>query len=342
MARVLIEGFEGGGTPYGWSLKKVSIENNAGCDGNYCARFTDGFGHLIYPLRGGPYSEIYVYFKWKITTGTAYNWDCIGFFKYTDPWDASGWLADMRLTASTYLFEAWNGRLVNYLATGTTSMLPYGTWRHVEIYYKPDASAGRFVVKIDGNAEIDYTGNTNNNNGTEIWAIGFGNPLGNAYTNSHGSIDNVIVDDAEWIRPAGQTQYPRISGLFPTIGGTHSQWNGSYADIDDKPPSDADGITVNALDQISSFGHGGLVGSVEAIRTVQVDAYLRGQGNFAPKNVKPMIRTGGADFLGADRAVPYLGKSHYARKIWQVNPQTGAAWTPADIAGLEIGVKSGA
>jgi hypothetical protein len=341
MARLLLEGFEGGGAPLGWSLKDVNIQSSTGCDGAYCAQFTSGFGHMIYPFPAG-LSEIYVYFKHKILGTTTYNWNTISFFKYPNPWDASGWLAEVRLKASTYVLQAYNGKLTTWLAEGATGMLPTGTWRHIEIYYKPDATNGRFVIKVDGNIEVDFTGNTNNSAGTTIYGIGFGNPLGNAYTNSNGCIDNVIVDDAEWIKPDGQTQFPRISAIKPAAAGTYSQWNGAYGDVDDIPPDDADGLIINSADQISSFSMSSIVGSVDTIKAVQLDAYIRGQGDFTPKNVKPMIRTGGADYLGSDRPVPYIGKSHYARKLWQVNPQTGVAWTPSEIAALECGVKSAA
>jgi hypothetical protein len=338
MARILIEGFESGNPPVGCSCKNVVLGSSTGCDGAYCQWFSDGFGHLIVPFPGG-LSEVYIYFRYKRTATTSYNFSLIDFFKYLDPWDASGWLAQVRLTASTYIPQVYAGKLETWLANATTG-LTVNTWFDIEIYYKPHYTEGRFILKVNGNIEIDFTGNTNDNGGNLLYAIGFGNALGNAYTTGHGYIDNLIIDDANWIHAAGEQRH-RVSGLVPTGAGANSQWTGSYDFIDEVPLSEADGIEVNAVDQVSTFAMSDISGSVDTIKCLQVDAALHGWGAHTPKNVKPAIVTGGSLHVGNDKAVgSHMGRPGWARKLWETNPATAVAFTPSEIAGIECGVKS--
>lgn len=337
MARVLIEGFEGGAFPPGWAVKNVSIASSTGCDGAYCAQFTDGFGHLILPFRSG-LPDIYIYFRYKRTNTTTYNFSLIDFFRYSDPWDAASWMAQIRQKASTYVLEAYAGKLDTWLAEGSAAMT-LNTWVDVEIYYLPHYTAGRLIVKVNGVTDIDFTGNTNDNGGNTLYGIGFGNPLGNAYTTGNGHFDNIIIDDNEWIHGDGEQRH-RISGLKPAAAGSYSQWSGTYDLIDEVPPSESDGLEVNAVDQVSTFGMEDIAGSVDSIKCVQVDAYLRGQGAFTPKNVKPAIVAGGSVYAGDNKPVPYIGKPHFARKLWQDNPATAVPFTPSEIAGIECGAKS--
>lgn len=60
-------------------------------------------------------------------------------------------------------------------------------------------------------------------------------------------------------------------------------------------------------------------------------------GVTGPENVRPFVRIGGVDYLAsADiRPAALVGENY----VMDVNPATGLAWTPADLASLEQGIE---
>jgi hypothetical protein len=115
-------------------------------------------------------------------------------------------------------------------------------------------------------------------------------------------------------------------------------WQGNVANVNPVPSSDANPlISANPGDISTFYRTGQSVGTTKAIRGVLGAARMLVAGT-GPPNLKIAQRVGGANFVSpsfpADIAYQACGY------FWATNPQTGVAYVPADIPGLEVGVQS--
>jgi len=148
--------------------------------------------------------------------------------------------------------------------------------------------------------------------------------------------DNVVIDNTSW---PGKTN---IQAIRPTGAGNSTQWTPSAGNnwdcVDEVPASDADNVVTNANDQVDFYAAGNLVGAIDSVVCVQVQARAVKEGAPTPQNLALGVRTGGADYFSSDKAVPTAAKSLF--NLWAQNPNTAALWTKTDVDGAEIGIKS--
>jgi hypothetical protein len=108
--------------------------------------------------------------------------------------------------------------------------------------------------------------------------------------------------------------------------------------VEEVPASDANFVSTNVADEVDLYAAGDLSGPIYAVKCVQAQARCLKEGAPTPQNLQLACRTGGTDYFGANNAVPTTAASVF--KIWETNPNTAAAWTPQEVNGLEIGIKS--
>lgn len=70
---------------------------------------------------------------------------------------------------------------------------------------------------------------------------------------------------------------------------------------------------------------------------VQIGLYAR-KTDAGVRLVAPVIRHGGADFVGTNQA-PSAATYHYLLQLYELNPGTGVAWTIADVNGDQYGIE---
>jgi hypothetical protein len=293
-------------------------------DGDYCLDL--GQGHYVIKILPATKSEIYAALRYRCGQNYVGTQTIIGFL------NAGGqMLAHLR----------WNyGVLRAYRGTGTkvadgSTGFTLNTTYLIEVYYQPADSGGRFVVKVNGAIEIDFTGDTMDNSGP-VGQVQMG--WGGSNNGGGCSCDNVILDDAEWI---GETF---IKGLAPNGAGASSQWTPSAGNnhecVDEVPVNDLDYVSTNANDQLDLYACADL-GAVSAVKCVQVQARAVKSGTPTPTHLKIAVRTGGAEYFSGDLAVP-LAYPKSLCHLWGNNPNTGAAWTGSQVDGMEVGMKSAA
>jgi hypothetical protein len=93
-------------------------------------------------------------------------------------------------------------------------------------------------------------------------------------------------------------------------------------------------------DNLDVYAMANLTGNVAEVKCLQVQARSKKEGSATPQNLKLAVRTASTDYLSANNAL----QTSYAelRNIWQLNPNTSAAWEVSDVNGLEAGIKSAA
>jgi hypothetical protein len=327
VARIFIDGFESGVHDM-WDVGNATVVSSTGfdMDGNYCIDMNSSSEYLQKNITDD--DEMYFALLYRVISATKGR-------GILSVWKDSTPLLTIARNGTNQYIRAMTGGGDVTLVTGTHA-LSINTTYLIEIRIKiGDAGVGRVEVKIDGVQDIDFTGDTKPGADTQFNRVRLGS-TGDTDTYCYAYFDNFIVDDAGWI---GDT---KIQAILPTGAGATTGWTPSagnnYACVDEVPPSDADYVSINAIDTTDTYAAGDLSGTIGTIKCVQVQSRTRTDGTPTPENLKLVVRSGGTDYLSADKAVP--AAEHGLCSIWETNPADSAAWEEADVNGMEIGIRS--
>lgn len=247
-------------------------------------------------------------------------------------------LVSICLDTANYHFQvAVNGTAV---ATGTFTYV-LNTWYLLELHAKISDASGVIQLKVDGVLDIDYSGDT---------LTGANTTFDNIYFVTNSSTDGGIlfVDDLAFNDVAGavDNSWPgdgRIIMLLPNAAGDVTQLTPStganYTCVDERPHnSDTDyveGGTLDTYDLYNLAASGLVTGSI--INRVWVTAVARDTVANGGK-VKIGMKTEGTEYFGDDLTLT-TGYLSVDGPEQLVNPQTGVAWTIAELDALQAGFK---
>lgn len=201
------------------------------------------------------------------------------------------------------------------------------TWYCVEAKVVVHDTIGRFQVRIDGVDDMSAIGIcTDADVDGAINEIRFESPVDDTY------IDDIVVREDQWCGIGG------VYVVVPTAGGTVEDWSGSYADVDDLPPSFTDYIsatTGSSSDHL--FRHSGMAGDYD-IRVV--DIFAKGRLSATADDVLyALARSSTTDDTGDSQDLDTTGV--YARLLMTTNPNGSVAWTTHAVNNaLQIGVEA--
>jgi len=322
MARVFVDGWEHGGIALWDAVVSGANVENAGTydmDGNYCL-YLYLYEYVQKTISAN--NEYYFAFLYRPTTSST-NRDVFSVFS------GATRLCDIKRDTTTNVLYARVGGITK--AT-STSIIVANIVFLIEVYIKIDDTVGRFVVKINGITDIDFTGDTKPGADTTIDGarLGYFDYGCNAY------FDNFICDNASWI---GET---KIQAIVPTAAGNATNWTPSagsnYDCVEEKPPSDVDYVSTNTVNLIDTYTTGDLTGTIDEIKCVQVQARTAFDATPTPLNINLVARSGGTDYFSGDIAVPAAYKE--LNYLWEADPATAVAWIEAGVNALQIGIKS--
>ena len=326
MARIFIDGFESGDHDMWDAENNATVVSSAGLDmdGNYCLDLNANTEYLYKEITAT--DEMYFAFLYR-PTSIASSSQVFSVYNGNTP------LLNLNLYMPGSLIRAYMNTTI--LLAQTTISMSINTTYLIETHLKLADSGGRFEVKIDGVQYIDFTGDTKVGADTQFNKIRLGYGPHVSWP-SYAYYDNLITDDANWI---GDT---RIQAVVPTGAGITTDWTPSiganWECVDETPANDADYVSVNAVDEVDTYATGNLVGTIENVKCVQVQARVKTDGAPTPTNLKLAVRSGGTDYLSGDNLVPAAEKSF--SHLWEDNPADAAAWEEADVNAMEIGIKS--
>lgn len=231
------------------------------------------------------------------------------------------------------------------LATGTTQLV-VGTYYQLEVRVTIDDAVGICQVRINGALEIDFTGDTRNAGNANIGQVDFGvrrNSSSNTGNNATIDHDDIAINDT--VGAAPNNTWPGntgIYGLVPTGAGTYTElatlvgaathWQA----VSEIPPDDAVSYVADTVvDRRDTFAMGNMpvAGDVRAVQWLARAI----QDVAGAASIARMYRIGGVDYQGADQAITAAWA--YYREILALSPATAAAWTIAEIDGMEAGVR---
>jgi hypothetical protein len=246
--------------------------------------------------------------------------------------------------------EIYNGNS-ELQAVTPADVVRFGDFYYVEFGWVIHPSAGAITVRVNNvvvlqetGINLRYSGHANNN-----WTAA---ELANASNASWLADDFYVLDDVD----SGDPNAPNNSFLgdsiveyLPTIAdGDVQQWQlaGSKPDAwdavqdGDTPDEDDSYIHSETPDDLQLNVHEEPRFPTGKVFGVQVSLHAK-KVEAGPRLIAPAVHHGGTTHLGADQS-PSVDDYTYRHEAFNLNPETGVAWTLADLSGptrAQFGVK---
>lgn len=231
---------------------------------------------------------------------------------------------------NTFKLQYWSGAAwvdIGTSFTATVSTSP--TW---DVQCKIDNVNGRFVCYVDGTIVASLIGDTDFFSPTiDKVRLGTWSEFNAKY------VSECIISNTSTVGMRLATNY--VTGAGTTTGWT----SGTFADVDETTVNDADFISSGTANQVDTFALQDLSATAAALIPVAVVGSARARNAPAgPQNLQLAVRTGGTDYFSPTVTSPAINTSFQNgfQNIWNVNPNTGVAWTASEINALEAGAKS--
>jgi hypothetical protein len=169
--------------------------------------------------------------------------------------------------------------------------------------------------------------------GSTINRVRFGHPSNDATMGV--SISEIFISDTYDSRDV------RVNELRVNGNGFHTAWTNDYTAVDETGFNDGDYILAASEDLSETFLTTDIYSGLPSYDVLGVTVSMRARrGALGPQNLQSLVRTNSSDFSSANIAgleQAFIGGIQY---IWETNPDTGLAWTQAEVNAAEWGVKS--
>lgn len=226
-----------------------------------------------------------------------------------------------------------SGAMTNLLGTSAVGVLPFNSWAYVELKTYLHGSAGTVVVRVNGVTVLDLTGQNTTVSSTSVSAIAL---CGMAawddlyICDSSGSTNNDFLGDC------------RVDAHYPTADGTTHTWTPStstvhYSLIDETAPNTTDynsTATLNAIDTFVTEDFKNTGGTIYGVQTnlcaIKEDAGVC--------TMAPVVRPASTDRVGTGFS-PSADSYLYFSNVYELNPETSAAWAESEFNATEFGYK---
>ena len=208
-----------------------------------------------------------------------------------------------------------------------------GVFYYLEWNVKLHDTAGRIILRLNGVPIISLTDiDTDLGRGKAFAGIG---PRGYAYVDdlyildTSGSTNNTFLGDT------------RVDAHYPvTPDGTHHDWTPStgsdnFAVVDDPVCNTTDYNSTTTLHAVDTFNMEHLKNTGSTIAAVQTRLFYT-KADAGACLIAPVIRSGGADYVGGNLAPSTDSFATTSRLLLQ-NPDGPHAWSEADFNDIEVG-----
>lgn len=298
-------------------------------------------GNYSYKLLGAATSKLVYYFasaQSEVFLRFGIYTDSLGYVHKFPEFNAGATnLCSLRQNTGSFKLEAYvSGSLV---ATGLTA-LTINAWHLIEVHFKLN-DTGDFEVKLDGVLDIDYAGDTKPDANTTFDNIVFSMPQTGVtvYYDDFAINDTSTVNDNSWCGDG------YIVLLNPNGNGDVNQFINSdgnsinnYSYVDEIPPDgDTTYVKDSVIGQQDLYTLSDFAGTNRNISRVWVEARAKSTSSGG-ETTKLIVKTGGTIY--ASSALPLT--TDYTRILGEeyiVNPNTGLAWTDANLDGLQAGAE---
>lgn len=226
------------------------------------------------------------------------------------------------------LLELKRGSTV--VATGSKPLAD-GNWYSIQTHFYLHDVSGRCVVKIEGETDLNFTGDTKNSALSNISFVQFTGGSGN-------HLDDVVfylpdVLNVDWLNDC------KVTTKLPSGVGASTNWVVTGAPTNHQAAASTDGDTSYVAS--STPGDIDLYAMSAATPLGQVYAVnvglLTRKDDAATRQVRALVRIGGINYNGPTQTLTssYLSDPYKM----QTSPATGAAWGLAEVDSIQAGVE---
>jgi hypothetical protein len=330
MALLFIDGFDAADTSTKWDV-------NGSATVSATTRF--GVGRSIGIGSGGTRyvtkyftasSEIYMGFA---ASGLATGFNTIPFlYLFTD----AGLTAQINLVSNSNGSVAIRRGGTQIATTGAGLLFP--SWYYMEIYAKIDATVGVVTLKINGNTEATFSGNTKSG--------GTSNNIDGLQLTNNGTIGSGLIDDLYILDSNGPAPYNtflgdvRVYTMSPSAAGNSTGFTPSsganYTTVDELPYSATDYVAGTSPTTRDTYQMGDLPAGINTIFGVQTNVIAKktDAGNIS---LKPVVRSGTTNYYGTTYGLTSNDKTYY--DLRSTDPNTSSAWTASGVNNMESGME---
>ena len=229
--------------------------------------------------------------------------------------------------------SGWGGAVY---CTGVTS-LQVNNWYVVELHFKLDDANGLIELRLDGNPEASFAGNTKP--GTET-------NFDKARWRAPGPSNNFDVDDIVIFDTTGTANNSWPNGLKVvllkanadvSVTWTPSPSGDHYACVDEVPPSGSDYLKAESADLLEVLGLEDLPAEAQTVKGVRVDFWGLKGSTEDPDRLQLGVRIDSTDYLSSDKDLP-LSQDLISNQMEQ-NP-AGGNWSVSAVNAMQLVVKS--
>ena len=210
-----------------------------------------------------------------------------------------------------------------WIAIGSSLNLANELWT-LDIEINLHDTTGRIAWYKDGNEISSLDGDTLHRGSTGIATIV--NLAG--YVNYSYFSELIVADEC--------TVGWQLATSYPTADGTNTAWTGAYGDVDDIL-DDATSIHTGSIANKETYTGSSVTTTGMTVKAVVVAARARSTGT-GPSNIKMDLRPGTTDYVGSSVALTPGWTS--VQEVWDVDPDTSAAWSTSAATSAEFGVES--
>lgn len=238
---------------------------------------------------------------------------------------------------STGKFDLYRGAT---LIASSTNVFSSAAWHYVEAKVTVADSGGTVIVRVDGNVEINFTGDTRNAATAQVSTITFRSQI------STSQLDDVYIADGVGAAPYNdflgdvkvETLIPNADGAFSQLLGSDGNSVSNWQQVDEIPPSATDYNGSATVGQRDTYGLTDLVTASGQALAVGVIAFAH-KSDAGTANLKTIQRlSGGTERVDSAVALSATVNTPVAGSIQVVDP-SNAAWTIASVNGMQIGVE---
>jgi hypothetical protein len=222
------------------------------------------------------------------------------------------------------------GTTVESIPTGVHSYIEWGVTIH--------DTTGIAIVRINGNEVLNLTGQDTRNSTSPIsvsslqllCAVASNYDFDDVYVNDDaGTAHNTFEGDKRvyCLSPSG-------NGASSDLVGSDSNSTDNYLLVDETTsPSTADYVGSAVDNDHDTYAFTDLAGTLD-VSLVQTSVYAF-KSDAGVRSFAPVIRSGGTDDVGTDRALSVAALYH--QHTYEQNPVTDAPWTQAEVNAAEFG-----
>jgi hypothetical protein len=214
----------------------------------------------------------------------------------------------------------------------------FGVWHYIEMKAKIHASTGYIILRLDGVELLNVTGINTSGGLTATPDRHFQGQLTDSSTNINFQWDDYVLIKIDGTAPNDFIGDCRVTGLFPNGAGSSTDFTPSagsnYQNVDDFPFDDDttynSSPTVGAVDTfaMSNLPAAGDVYGVRQFTRVRKD-------DAGSRSACHVVRVDGTEYPSSSFALSDTYITFH--QLLATNPDTGVAWTDAEVNALEAG-----